>query len=85
MHFISSVTSENEDSSHSTNAYATKNSFSKAFRESAAALPLSLIYTMDDPEDKLDIFNKLVINCLNEHVPLKEPRLKDPPHHGQKS
>ena len=42
-----------------------KRFISKAFRESAAALPLSYIYKMDDPEDKLDIFNKLVINCLN--------------------
>ena len=33
---------------------------SKMFKESAAALSLSLGYTMYDPEDTLDIFKKLV-------------------------
>ena len=34
-------------------------------------LPFSTVYTMEDPEDKLDIFNSLVTECIDRHAPIK--------------
>ena len=39
----------------------------KACKRSAANLLLNLVYTMDDPEEKRNIFNELIVNFLNEH------------------
>ena len=35
-------------------------------------LPFSLIYAFDDVETKLDIFNSLILDCINKHAPLKK-------------
>ena len=34
---------------------------------------------MEDPEDKLDIFNALVIECIDRHAPLKRIKCTRPP------
>ena len=34
-------------------------------------LTFSTVYTMEDPEDKLDIFNNLVTECVHRNAPLK--------------
>ena len=34
-------------------------------------LPFSTLYAMEDPEDKLDIFNNLVTECVHRNAPLK--------------
>ena len=36
-------------------------------------LPLNLIYSFDDPDDQVAILNKLIIDCIDIHVPLKRP------------
>ena len=41
--------------------------------------PFSLVYSMDDPNDKLSIFNELVLNCVNNHAPLIRTRFTRPP------
>ena len=56
---------ENEDSSHRKIPTQRKPVNSKAFKKSTSNLPLSFTCTMNDPEDKLNIFNELIINCLN--------------------
>ena len=34
-------------------------------------LTFSTVYAMEDPEDKLDIFNNLVTECIHRNAPLK--------------
>ena len=34
---------------------------------------------MEDPEDKLDIFNNLVTECIDRHAPLKQIKCSRPP------
>ena len=33
------------------------------------ALPISLIYSFDDPNDQLDTLNRLTLNAINKHAP----------------
>ena len=42
-------------------------------------LPFSTVYAMEDPEDKLDIFNNLVTECIDRHAPLKRIKCTRPP------
>ena len=35
-----------------------------------------LCYTLDDPDDQLDILNKLIFNVINEHAPLMNVSIK---------
>ena len=35
-----------------------------------------LCYTLDDPDDQLDILNKLIFNAINEHAPLMNVSIK---------
>ena len=73
MLFMSLLTSENEELNHSSNTFAMKNiSTPKHFGNLLVPCHLNIFYKMNDPEDKLYIFNKLVSNCLNEHAPLKK-------------
>ena len=58
------------------------NSYTSEFQH----LPLNLVYSFDDPEDQVSIFNKLVVDCINTHAPLRRvklirpvaPRMNDP-------
>ena len=43
------------------------------------ALPISLLYSFDDPNDQLDTFNKLILNAINEHAPLTKTKFTRPP------
>ena len=42
-------------------------------------LPFSTVYAMEDPEDKLDIFNSLVTECIDRHAPIKRIKCTRPP------
>ena len=42
-------------------------------------LPFSLIYAFNDVETKLDIFNSLILDCINKHAPLKKIKVTRPP------
>ena len=35
-------------------------------------LPLNLVYSFDDPEDQVSVFNKSVVDCINTHAPLRK-------------
>ena len=41
--------------------------------------PFSIIYCFYDPNDKLDIFNTLIIECIENHAPLKRMKITRPP------
>ena len=41
-------------------------------------LPFRLIYAFDDVETKLDIFNSLILDCINKHAPLKKIKVTRP-------
>ena len=47
------------------------NSYVSDFRE----LPLNLVYAFDEPKDQVTILNKLVLDCIEEHAPIKRVRL----------
>ena len=47
------------------------NSYVSDFRE----LPLNLVYAFDEPDDQVKILNKLVLDCIEKHVPIKRARL----------
>ena len=48
------------------------------FKADFQKLPFSTVYAMENPEDKLDIFNTLVAECINRHEPLKRIKCTRP-------
>ena len=50
------------------------NRYVSDFRE----LPLNLVYAFDEPDDQVTILNKLVLNCIEKHAPIKRVRLTQP-------
>ena len=43
------------------------------------SLPLSIIYSFDNPEDQIDILNDLIKSCIDLHAPLKKNKFTRPP------
>ena len=41
--------------------------------------PFSIVYVIDDPNDKLSIFNELILKCVNDHAPLIRTKFTRPP------
>ena len=56
-----------------------KNFDEKLFKLDVQELPLNLVYSFDNPEEKLDIFNYLFGSCLNKHAPLIRQKITRPP------
>ena len=50
------------------------NSYTSDFQQ----LPLNLVYSFDDLEDQVSIFNKLVVDYINTHAPLRKVKLTRP-------
>ena len=44
------------------------NSYTSDFQQ----LPLNLVYSFDDAEDQVSIFNKLGVDCINTHAPFRK-------------
>ena len=42
-------------------------------------VPFSTVYAIDDPNEKLSIFNDLLLDCINQHAPLKRTKFTRPP------
>jgi hypothetical protein len=51
----------------------------KAFLEDVAALPLNLVYSVDDEDEKLEIFNNLLKSSIDRHAPLRKVKITRPP------
>lgn len=43
------------------------------------ALPFSLVYSFDKPNEQLTIINILIIDCTDRHAPLVETKFKNSP------
>ena len=67
--------------------FVQKDLFAILMIERYIRLPFSIIYCFDDPNDKLDIFNSLIIECIENHAPLKRMKITRPPspwlHHDE--
>ena len=50
------------------------NSYVSDFRE----LPLNLVYVFDEPDEQVTILNKLILDCIEKHAPIKRIRLTRP-------
>ena len=48
------------------------------------ALPISLVYYFDNPNDLLDTLNKLILNAINEQAPLMKTKFTRPPANSMK-
>ena len=57
------------------NSKFTLNDYEDDFR----ALPFTAVYALEDPEDKLDVLNNLILSCLERHAPLKRTKFTRPP------
>ena len=49
------------------------------FKSDFAQLPFSTIYTFEDPNEQLSVFNSLILGCLNVHAPIKTCKMTRPP------
>ncbi|XP_028409262.1 uncharacterized protein LOC114531856 [Dendronephthya gigantea] len=50
-----------------------------AFVEDFKNIPMSIVYSVDDPDGKLELFNTMFSNCLERHVPMKRAKITRPP------
>ena len=50
-----------------------------AFIRDFSELPLNLVYSTDDLDDKLEIFSSLFKSCLDKHAPLRRTKITRPP------
>ena len=55
-----------------------KNFELKKYVQNFKVLPISLIYSFDDPNDQLDTLNKLILKRINEHAPLMKSKFRGP-------
>ena len=51
----------------------------KAFIEDFSTLPLNLVYSVDDPDQKLEIFTSIFKSCLERHAPVRRVKITCPP------
>ena len=42
-------------------------------------LPLSTVYSFEDPDDQVETLNKLITDCLSRHAPIKRLKFTRPP------
>ena len=50
-----------------------------AYLKDVSQIPFSILYGLDDPNEKLSIFNELILNCINEHAPITRTKFTRPP------
>ena len=50
-----------------------------AFYKDCLSVPFSLLYSFNNPNDQLSIFNDLLSECLNRHAPFKRIKVTCPP------
>ena len=49
------------------------------FKEELSGAPLNVVYSLDDPNEKLDIFHSLFKSCLDKHALLRRTKITRPP------
>ena len=50
-----------------------------AFIEDVKGLQISAVYGVDDPEEQFEMFNTMLLGCLNTHAPLRRVKRTCPP------
>ena len=50
----------------------------KSFISDFSELPFSLVYSVEDPSEKLDVLNSSIGRCLDKHAPLTRIRITRP-------
>ena len=48
------------------------------FKSDFSQLPFNLCFAFDNPEDKLDMLNHLILSCLERHAPIKRVKITRP-------
>ena len=43
----------------------------KEYYTNFSTLPFSTVYSFDNPDDQLAMINKLILDCIDRHAPLK--------------
>ena len=56
-----------------------KNFNADAFIEDFEQLPLSIVYSTDDPDMQVDLLSSLIRECIDRHAPLKRTKVTRPP------
>ena len=56
-----------------------KNFNADAFIEDFERLPLSIVYSTEDPDMQVDLLSSLIRECIDRHAPLKHTKLTRPP------
>ena len=51
----------------------------QAFNEDLKATPVNLVYSVEDRDEKLEIFNSLLRTCIDKHPPLQKTKTTRPP------
>ena len=56
-----------------------KNFNTKEYYTDFSTLPFSTVYSFDNPDDQLAMLNKLILDCIDRHAPLKRKKITRPP------
>ena len=56
-----------------------KNFSTKEYYTDFSTLPFSTVYSFDNPYDQLAMLNKLILDCIDRHAPLKRIKFTRPP------
>ena len=51
----------------------------KEYYTDFSTLPFSTVYSFDNPDDQLAVLNKLILDCIDRHAPLKRTKFTRPP------
>ena len=51
-----------------------KNFNTKEYYTDFSTLPLSTVYSFDNPDDQLAMISKLILDCIDRHAPLKKTK-----------
>ena len=56
-----------------------KNFNRKQYYTDFSTLPFSTVYSFDNPDNQLAMLNKLILDCIDHHAPLKRTKFTRPP------
>ena len=56
-----------------------KNFNTREYYTNFSTLLFSTVYSFDNPEDQLALLNKLILDCIDRHAPLKRTKFTRPP------
>ena len=55
-----------------------KNFSTKEYYTDFSTLPFSTVYSFDNPYDQLAMLNKLILDCIDRHAPLRRTKFTRP-------